>query len=224
MRELIKVERNFGITKSLDESGIFEGYASVFDVEDAHGDSVAKGAFKAHLDKLIKEKRKVKMLWHHDRYQPIGVYKEVEEDGKGLRFQGQLTLGVQKADETRLLMLAEAVDSVSIGGYVTQARNLDKLGLRRELQVIELNEISPVTFPALDAARIDVVKSVAAVESLADLETFLCDTGGYSLKTARTIIAKAKGCASLRDAGDGAISKDALDTIRNAINSITDTR
>src|SRR5690606_9636780 len=109
--KFIKIERDFTITKALDETGEFEGYASMFGMEDHHGDTVKKGAFKVGLQKLAKEKRKIKMLFNHDRYQPIGVFKEADEDSKGLYVRGKLTLGVQKADETRLLMLDEAVDS-----------------------------------------------------------------------------------------------------------------
>src|SRR5690606_13084555 len=133
----IKVERNFTVTKSLDETGEFEGYASVFAIEDHHGDTIKKGAFKAGLAKLVKEKRKVKMLFNHDRFQPIGVFKEAEEDDKGLYVRGKLTLGVQKADETRLLMLDEAIDSMSIGGYI-QKELVDMKTGKRELQQIEL--------------------------------------------------------------------------------------
>ena len=48
----IKLERNFTVTKALDDSGEFEGYASMFDIEDHHGDTVKKGAFTAGLQKL----------------------------------------------------------------------------------------------------------------------------------------------------------------------------
>ena len=51
--KFIKFERDFTITKSLDDTGEFEGYASVFAVEDSHGDTVKKGAFKAGLQKLV---------------------------------------------------------------------------------------------------------------------------------------------------------------------------
>src|SRR5690606_31025620 len=60
--KFIKVERNFTVTKSLDETGEFEGYASVFAVEDHHGDIIKHGAVKSGPQKLVKEKRKVKML------------------------------------------------------------------------------------------------------------------------------------------------------------------
>ena len=36
--------------KSLDEGGFFEGYASVFGVQDSDGDVIVKGAFKKSLE------------------------------------------------------------------------------------------------------------------------------------------------------------------------------
>lgn len=201
-QEFVKIERPFTITKELAEDGTFEGYASVFGIEDHGGDTVKKGAFKAGLQKLVKEKRKLKMLWNHDRYQPIGVYTAAEEDSKGLWVAGKMTLGVQKADETRLLMLDGAVDSMSIGGYIVKEL-WDNKTLKRDLLEIELREISPVTFPALDAARIVSVKSISDIGDLSELEAYLRDVGGFSVKQAKAIISKAKAANLQRDV-DGA--------------------
>lgn len=211
--QLIKIERDVTLTKSLNEDGEFEGYASVFGSEDHHGDTVVRGAFKKGLSKLVKEKRKVKMLWHHDRLQPIGVYKEVDEDDKGLYFRGKLTLGVQRADETRLLMLDEAVDAVSIGGYVVKEK-WDNKTLKRELIEIELREISPVTFPALDGARINSVKSLSDNADLSEVEAILRDAGGFSLKDSKKIISIIKSSSSHRDV-DGRTAKLINEAIQN---------
>lgn len=192
--KFIKFDRDFTITKALDDTGEFEGYASVFAVEDSHGDTVKKGAFKAGLQKLAKEKRKIKMLFNHDRFLPIGVFKEADEDANGLYVRGKLTLGVQKADETRLLMLDEAIDSMSIGGYVRKEL-WDNKTLKRELQEIELREISPVVFPALDAARIVSVKSLTGI---GEVEMVLRDAG-FSRTDAKKLISIIKGVTSQRD-------------------------
>lgn len=211
--KFIKLERNFTITKSLDEAGEFEGYASVFDTVDDHGDIVKAGAFKEGLKQLAKAKKKIKMLFNHDRYQPIGVFKEADEDSNGLYVRGKLTLGVQKADETRLLMLDGAIDSMSIGGYLRKQKTNERTGVR-ELLEIELLEISPVVFPALDSARIVSVKSLADGAPLADVEMVLRDAG-FSIKEAKRLISIIKGSAPQRDV-DGAT----IETIRSAINSL----
>ena len=213
----VKLERDFTITKAVDENGIFEGYASVFDVEDHHGDTVKKGAFGAGLKKLIKEGRKIKMLFNHDRHTPLGVFKEADEDDKGLYVRGKLSLGVQKADETLILMKDEAIDSMSIGGYVRK-EYLDQKTWKRDLIEIELKEISPVVFPALDAARIVSVKSIEQLSDLGQLEAHLRDVGGYSVKAAKAIIAKARTATSLRDVDDGSANlAKALQELRSAI-------
>lgn len=217
MDNLLKFERPFTITKALSEDGTFEGYASVFDVEDHGGDTVRKGAFKAGLQKLAKEKRKIKMLSNHNRHELIGTYKSVEEDGTGLYVVGKLTLGVQKADETRLLMLDEAIDAMSIGGYVRKEYT-DQKTYKRDLIEIELKEISPTGFPMLDAARISAVKSLehSALNTPAELEAILRDVGGFSAKEAKIIISKAKTCVPHRDVGiDTSMLKQIGDTIRS---------
>ena len=212
----IKLERDFTITKSLSDEGEFEGYASMFSVEDSHGDTVKKGAFKAGLQKLAKEKRKIKMLFNHDRFSPIGVFKEADEDSKGLFVRGKLTLGVQKADETRLLMLDEAVDSMSIGGYVRKEL-WDTKTSKRELIEIELREISPVVFPALDQARILSVKSLTDDVPMSDVELVLRDAG-FTLKESKRLISIIKGSKTHRDV-EG-VSKQ-LQSLTNLLNAIT---
>lgn len=216
MDKLIRFERPFTVSKSLSEDGTFEGYASVFDVEDHGGDTVRKGAFKAGLERLAKEKRKVKMLSNHNRHELIGTYKEVAEDSKGLYVVGKLTLGVQKADETRLLMLDEAIDAMSIGGYVRKEYT-DQKTWKRDLIEIELKEISPTGFPALDAARIHAVKSLesAAMNTPAELEAVLRDVGGFTAKEAKIIISKAKSCVPQRDVGIDSVLKDLRSTIES---------
>jgi HK97 family phage prohead protease len=214
MTRLIKVERHFTVTKSLNEEGIFEGYASTFNEEDNHGETVLKGAFKKGLAKYAREKRRVKLLWQHDRHSPIGVVKEAHEDDTGLYFRGKLTRGVQKADEAHLLMQDEAIDSVSIGAYVILADE-DRKTFKVKYKELELREISPVTFPALDSARITSVKSLEAVSDLAALEAHLREVGGFSHNEAKLIIAKAKGVTGQREVERTASINNLLSTLRS---------
>lgn len=211
--KFIKIERDFTVTKSLKDDGTFEGYASVFSTEDNHGDTVRKGAFGKGLQKLAKSGKKIKMLFNHDRYQPIGVFTRADEDDTGLYVEGKLTLGVQKADETRLLMLDEAIDSMSIGGYVVK-EHWDNKYTKRELSEIELREISPVVFPALDQARILSVKSLTDDASMADVELILRDAG-FSRSESKRLISIIKGATPHRDVERIAGSIDNLQNILN---------
>ena len=209
-----KQECQFTITKALTEDGTFEGYASTFGNEDSGGDTIRKGAFKKGLEKLRKEKRKVKMLWQHDRYAPIGGFTEFAEDDKGLWVQGKLTLGVQKAQEAYLLMQDEVIDSMSIGGYVIKEL-WDNKTLKRELLEVELREISPVTFAANDKARIEVVKQLEEAVTIGELEAYLRDVGGFSAKEAKAVISKAKSFGP-RDVGEAAqLIKSAIDILKS---------
>lgn len=142
--------------KSLTDEGVVEGYASIFNNVDHGGDKVVPGAFVDSLAKARQGGRTVKMLWSHDPSQPIGVWEDLAEDGKGLRGTGRLVMEVSKAREVHALMKAGAVGGLSIG-YRTI--NSEPEGNVRLLKQVELFEISPVTFPMNDRAKISAVKA-----------------------------------------------------------------
>ncbi|MBN9413769.1 MAG: HK97 family phage prohead protease [Candidatus Paracaedimonas acanthamoebae] len=150
--------------KYLEEEGVFEGYASVFEHLDDHGVRVMKGAFMDSLRHWWHSGQVPKMLWQHDPSQPIGVWESLEEDGHGLRVKGRLLLDVQRGLEAYTLMKAGVLDSLSIGYRVLEARPGKKSG-ERLLSKLELHEISLVTFPANDRAKITQVKNLFTQES-----------------------------------------------------------
>ena len=157
-----------GAVMQLTEDGAIEGYASVFGLADQGGDVVAAGAYGASLKALTGEKRAVKMLWQHDPAQPIGVWDEVREDGRGLFVKGRLLMAVDRAREAAALIAAGAIDGLSIG-YRTVKASRDEAG-RRVLQKLDLWEVSLVTFPMLPQARVAAKGEVpqdAALEELA---------------------------------------------------------
>ena len=75
--------------KSVSDSGEFEGYGSVFGVEDSYGDVVIRGAFAVSLAKWKEKSRLPAMLWQHNMSEPIGIYTEMREDDVGLYVKGQ---------------------------------------------------------------------------------------------------------------------------------------
>jgi HK97 family phage prohead protease len=141
--------------KEITEEGTVEGYASIFGNVDQGGDKVAPGAFVESLARARQEGRKVKMLWQHNPDEPIGVWDDLAEDGKGLRVKGKLVLEVSKAREALALMKAGAMGGLSIG-YRTLQSEPD--GNTRLLKKLDLYEVSPVTFPMNRAAKITAVK------------------------------------------------------------------
>lgn len=80
--------------KDLSEEGTFEGYGSIFGNLDSYGEKVMPGAFAESLARHKREGTKPLMLWQHNPDQPIGVWEDLVEDGKGLRGIGRLLKGV----------------------------------------------------------------------------------------------------------------------------------
>lgn len=151
-----------------------EGYASLFGACDQGGDIVEAGAYAASLAQLSAKGRSVKMLWQHDPAQPIGIWDEVREDGKGLYVKGRLLTEVAKGREAAELIAAGAIDGLSIG-YRTRKATKNKKG-QRLLTELELWEVSLVTFPMLPEARVGAKgDSLAADDLLRDLAGVLSD-------------------------------------------------
>jgi HK97 family phage prohead protease len=142
--------------KNLSDDGTFEGYGSIFGNVDSYGEVVEPGAFGKSLARHAKAKTSPLMLWQHNPDYPIGVWESLEEDSKGLFGRGRLLKGVQKADEAHIIMKNGAIRGLSIGYRELRAQ---PEGNNRKLLELDLMEISPVTFPANDKARITAVKS-----------------------------------------------------------------
>ena len=142
----------FDAEVTLVEGTKIEGYASLFGSCDQGGDVVTQGAYAASLKRLAGEGCAVKMLWQHDPSQPIGVWDEVREDGRGLYVKGRLLEPIEKGREAAELVAAGAIDGLSIG-YRTVRAAKDDRG-RRLLKELELWEVSLVTFPMLPSARV----------------------------------------------------------------------
>lgn len=182
--------------KTIDDTGTFSGYGSVFDVLDSYNDIVEAGAFAASIDRLEKQDEHVRMLWQHNWDEPIGTYPVLREDDKGLYFEGELVLEVQRAREAQALMKHKAVRGMSIG-YVPKVSETDRKTGVTTLKEVDLWEISVVTFPANPAAK------VVQVRSIRDFERMLTREAGFSRSEAQVIINQGfKALEGTRDAAD----------------------
>lgn len=140
---------------ALTPDGIIEGYASLFGAIDQARDMVMPGAFRLTLQQ--RGLRKIPMLFQHDPSEPIGVWLELREDMRGLWARGKLIPDVARARELLALLQAGALDGLSIG-YRTRHGAIDPKTRIRRLHQVDLWEISLVTFPLLDGARVEAVK------------------------------------------------------------------
>lgn len=158
--------------KSVGDDGTFEGMCSIFGAIDSYGEKVLPGSFSESLAKHRRKGTAPLMFWQHDQREPIGVWEDLAEDGRGLWGKGRLILGVKRADEAHMLLKAKAVRGLSIGYRELEA---EPDGPYRALKKLDLMEVSIVSIGACPGALIDTatVKSDIASEAHALLRTKL---------------------------------------------------
>lgn len=183
--------------KAIDDGpvGRFSGYGAVFGNVDAYQERILPGAFTQTLAEATRHGRMPAMLWQHNPTQPIGVWRTMREDARGLYVEGELA-DTQLAREAYSLMKLGALSGLSIGFSVTDER-INKDDSVRELLAVNLWEVSPVTFPANGAARVEAVKFSGPTMTVREFEAFLRDAGGFSARHAKAIAAR--GFKALRD-------------------------
>lgn len=115
----------------------FAGYAALFDVADASGDVIRKGAFA----RAIAEGAEVPLYWQHRPERRIGTVERLAEDARGLRVIARLDPGLRP----------RAANGLSFG---YRARGYRRLPGGRLLEDIELIEVSLVTHPLQHGARV----------------------------------------------------------------------
>ena len=126
-----------------------QGYVSRFDTPDRSGDVVRAGAF-------VGAGARVPLLWQHELGRPIGRVLHLVEDLKGLRMVAGISPDCRDGVDALALVRSGAVDGLSFGYRVKQARSLPGGG--REILRVELLECSVVTLPMHGAARITSVE------------------------------------------------------------------
>jgi uncharacterized protein len=213
--------------KGLTEEGTFEGYGSVFGVVDAYEEVVAPGAFQASLAFHKANGTMPKLLWQHNAREPIGVFTEMSEDGKGLLVRGKICLETQTGKEAYALLKMGAVDGLSIGFFTKRYEYDRETGIMTLLE-IDLWEVSVVTFPANGDARIDGVKADLP-KTPRDFEKFLRDQG-FPKAMARGITGK--GFEAGRDAQEpdadtaglnGRDAQNGLKQLQDALQNLSQT-
>jgi len=138
----------------------FKGYASTFGNEDLGGDVVLPGCFLASL-----KTRMPKLCEQHDIRSPRGVFDFVQEDEKGLYVEGRIPKGNSKCNDLAVLVKCGAIDSMSIG-FTTDECEIDAKNNIRYLKAVTLYEISFVTLPMNERAKIDEIKSAIPFQNL----------------------------------------------------------
>ena len=168
--ELDHKKLNFDV--KMDESGksegTFSGFASTSHL-DRGGDIVLKGAFK----RTLKERGdSVRILWQHDSKKPIGRPTLLEERDGGLYIEGKIS-DTELGREAMTLLKDGVIDSMSIG-YSVNDSEYNGQGVR-VIKDLDLYEVSLVTFPMNEKAKVTGVKDDNL--NVRDIEKVLRDAG-----------------------------------------------
>ena len=156
-----------------------DGYAALYDVEIDRGFYMMELAPKC-FSKSTGEPNKIVILSQHDSWTPIGKAAKFDEQEKGLWMDFQINTEVQAGAEVDSNIRNGVLTGLSVGFDVIKVE-IEKRGGEGAAgyevdRIVEakLREVSCVTFPAIDGARIN------ASESSNSLTTFAINDGAPS--------------------------------------------
>lgn len=221
---------DFEVKFAGDESEMtFSGYGAVFGNVDAYGDVIVKGAFAETLREAKRTGRWPAMLEQHGGgifgggpdMTPVGIWTNMEEDDHGLKVEGKLAPTARGRDLYALLKMKPrpAIDGLSIG-YIAKEWSVRTKPdePRRTLKSVRLLEVSLVTMPANELARISSVKAAERITTIREFEDFLRDVGGFSHSAAKAIAAG--GFKARPEPRDEDGTADAADELRRLLATI----
>ena len=116
----------------------------------------------------------------------------MKEDANGLYLEGKLALKTQRGAEAYELLQMKAISGLSIG-FMTRQDSFDQKTGIRTITKADLWEVSLVTFPCNDAARINSVKSIDEIIDLKSAERYLRESCGLSRSAAVAFMARLNG-------------------------------
>jgi HK97 family phage prohead protease len=179
--------------------GFFKGYGSTFGgPPDSGNDIIAPGCFRKTIKDNGRNGNGIAMLWSHDTKCPIGTWQVIREDDKGLYVEGICEPDAMPGGVPVLkLMRSGGIKGLSIG-YNTKSYSMDETKKVRTLKEVDLWEISPVTFPMNNRAKITSVKAIRDARTARELEQALRDAG-VPIDEAKYLTGLLK--SGLRDAG-----------------------
>lgn len=169
--------------KAVDDDGGIEGLAAGYGDVDLGGDVIMPGA----MTKSIVGRGSVPMLLYHDQKRPVGAWTSLTEGPSGLHAKGRFSMSTRSGKEAHGLARDGALGGLSIG-YSTVRHDFQ--GKTRRLHELKLHEISLVTVPMHERARVTGVKDALAageLPTLEEFEAFLREAGGFSRTQAKAV-------------------------------------
>jgi uncharacterized protein len=222
------------IEKRADGAVSFAGYGSVFGTVDSYNDTITPGAFAASLTAWDAKGKLPAMLLQHgggmfggtaEDLIPCGNWSEMREDDHGLYCAGYLF--ADNTDRFRKIEAAlraepSALDGLSIGFSIPKGGSvIDPDSELRTINAINLFEVSLVTFPANDPARLTDIRNTEPI-SERELERVLRREFGFSRSRAKTFIAKGYRAAMREAEPEETPGADDFRELLEAVNSGTE--
>ena len=135
-------QKNTGAIKDIDiKSRIVTGYLSAFGNVDSDNDIIEKGAFSKSINERFND---IFYLQQHDWTRPLGKFTKLEEDEKGLYFEGEI-INTSFGEDQLKLYEAGIVKEHSIGFITVKS---EKGSNARIIKEVKLYEGSAVTLGA----------------------------------------------------------------------------
>jgi len=186
----------------------FSGYASTFNGIDSYGDTILPSAYDSVIKSISDGSMPMpKMFINHKSWDlPIGKWTSLSKDERGLKAEGELTLGNPQSQAVKASLEHGTIDGLSIG-FRLNTDDVEMIDQKdQKIRIIknisDLVEVSVVTFPADAEARVDLSSVKSALEMINDIrdfENFLRDAGGFSKSLAKATASQAKRIFSHRD-------------------------
>ena len=136
-------------------------YLSSFGNIDAHNDIIAHGAFKKSIGERM---ARIKYLWQHNTWEPIGKWQELYEDGAGLVGVGILS-NATKGQDAFEFYKEGIITEHSIGFDTIQQDYNSNTGIRT-IKEVRLWEGSAVTWGANEQTPVIAMAKAANMEPM----------------------------------------------------------
>jgi HK97 family phage prohead protease len=140
--------------RSNNDQGIVEAYITKWDTVDSYDSTFIRGAFKQTFKKRVP--KKVRLLWNHNEL--AGKVLDAREDEIGAWVKVKFNLDTEVGKRAFSHIQHGDIDSFSFG-FIPIKDKYNKTGIR-QIQKVELFEVSPVVFEANEKANIVNIRSL----------------------------------------------------------------
>lgn len=139
-------------------TGTFSAYANTKNFVDHAKDRSVDGCYIKSIEAHMKAGTMPKMFWSHNPYElPVGAWKTMDEDQKGLLMSGKLSKTTMGSD-IEVLAKDGALDSFSIGYVPVKEEWNTKLNCN-DLIELDIKEVSWVNFGCNEESLLQDIKT-----------------------------------------------------------------